>query len=87
VGDAFILGVAGGLIMYEYWRSSQKPDANKEKIEELEQRFSELEQREKELAEAEERQQRRFESLESALRALTDPKSKKPLLPTLQPEA
>ncbi|KFA64113.1 hypothetical protein S40285_00791 [Stachybotrys chlorohalonatus IBT 40285] len=84
VGDAFILGVAGGLIIYEYWKALQKPDANKQRIEELTERFEELEKREKQLAEAEEKQQRRFESLEEALRSLKDPKTRKPLIPSLQ---
>ncbi|KAK3182279.1 hypothetical protein K4F52_006456 [Lecanicillium sp. MT-2017a] len=77
IGDAFILSVAVGLILYEYWKSSQKPDANKERIDELNRRFAELE-------DAERRQQERFESLEQALKTLKDPKTKKPLLPSIQ---
>lgn len=84
IGDTFILSVAGGLILYEYWKSSQKPDANKERLEELNRRFEELQKKEDELAQAGERQRQRFESLEEALRALQDPKTKRPLLPTLQ---
>jgi hypothetical protein len=84
VGDAFILSVAMALVMYEYWRSSQKPDANKERIEELGKRFDELQKREEELAAAEADQRKRFESLEEALRALKDSKTQKPLLPSLQ---
>ncbi|KAK5987610.1 hypothetical protein PT974_11742 [Cladobotryum mycophilum] len=83
-GDTFILGVAGALIVYEYWKSSQKPDINKERIDELNKRFEELQKREDELAEAEDRQRQRFDSLEEALRALKDPKTKQPLLPSLQ---
>lgn len=82
-GDAFVLGVAGGLIIYEYWKASQKPDINKERIDDLERRFQELKRREDELADAEQRQMQRFESLEAALRALQDPKTKRPLLPAL----
>lgn len=70
IGDAFILGVAGGLIIYEYWKASQKPDINKQRIDEL--------------ADAEERQRQRFDSLEEALRALQDPKTKQPPLPSLR---
>lgn len=70
--------------MYEYWKSSQKPDTNKARIEELNERFEELKKREEELFEAEERQRLRFDSLEDALRALKDPKTKQPLLPALQ---
>lgn len=84
VGDAFILGVAGGLIIYEYWKALKKPDANKELISELTERVDELQQRENELKEAEEKQRQRFESLEEALRQLKDPKTKQPLLPALQ---
>ncbi|PNP42946.1 hypothetical protein TGAM01_v201582 [Trichoderma gamsii] len=84
-GDTFILGVAGALIIYEYYKSSQKPDANKERLEELNRRFEELQKKEEELADAEQRQRQRFESLEEALRALKDPKTKQPLLPSLQP--
>ncbi|UKZ52037.1 hypothetical protein TrVGV298_005804 [Trichoderma virens] len=86
-GDTFILGVAGALIIYEYWKSSQKPDANKERFDELNRRFEELQKREEELLDAEEKQRQRFESLEEALRALKDPKTKQPLLPSLQAEA
>lgn len=84
IGDAFILGVAGGLIVYEYWKALQKPDINKTRIDELSQRFEELQRREEKLASAEEKQRQRFESLEEALRALKYPKTKQPLLPSLQ---
>lgn len=85
IGDAFILTVAGGLIVYEYWKALQKPDANKERIDELNRRLEELREREETLAGAEETQRRRFEALEDELRELKDPKTKKPLLPSLQP--
>lgn len=84
IGDAFILSVAVALIVYETWKSSQKPDINKMRIEELDQKLEELKKREEELEEAEKRQKERYESLEEALRALRDPKTKQPLLPTLQ---
>ncbi len=84
VGDTFILGVAVALILYEYWRGQQKPDSNKERIEELERR---VEAREAALREAEATHQQRFETLEQALRALRDPKTKKPLVPSLQEAA
>ncbi|KAG8413042.1 hypothetical protein J3458_013462 [Metarhizium acridum] len=85
IGDAFILGVAGGLIIYESWKALQKPDVNKQRIEDLGERVEALRRREEELADAEEKQRQRLESLEEALRALKDPKTKEPLLPTLQP--
>ncbi|KAF5122016.1 OPA3-like protein [Metarhizium anisopliae] len=85
IGDAFILGVAGGLIIYESWKALQKPDVNKQRIDDLSERVEALRRREEELADAEETQRQRFESLEEALRALKDPKTKEPLLPTLQP--
>ncbi|KAL7629423.1 hypothetical protein AAE478_000943 [Parahypoxylon ruwenzoriense] len=81
VGDGFILLVAAVLILYEYHRSSQKPDANLEKIKELNERLEELDQREKELEEAEKRHQSRLLILEDVLRGLKDPKTKQPLLP------
>ncbi|KAF9766147.1 hypothetical protein IL306_001469 [Fusarium sp. DS 682] len=84
IGDAFILSVAIALIVYETWRSSQKPDMNKMRIEELDQKLEELKKREEELEEAEKKHKERYESLEKALRQLTDPKIKQPLLPTSQ---
>ncbi|KAF4429599.1 OPA3-like protein [Fusarium austroafricanum] len=84
IGDAFILSVAIALIVYETWKSSQKPDVNRMRIEELDQKFEELKKREEELEEAEKKQKERYESLEEALRQLKDPKTKQPLLPTLQ---
>ncbi|KAM3444496.1 hypothetical protein NHJ13734_001310 [Beauveria thailandica] len=81
IGDTFILGVAVALILYEYWRAQQKPDSNKERIEELARR---VEAGDEALREAEERHQQRLEALETALRSLQDPKTKKPLLPSLQ---
>ncbi|KAI1356312.1 optic atrophy 3-like protein [Xylaria sp. FL0043] len=81
IGDAFILFVATALILFEYHRSAQKPDANLEKITKLTQRFEELEKRERELEEAEKQHQDRMAMLEDVLRRLNDPKTKKPLLP------
>ncbi len=81
IGDAFILFVATALILFEYHRSSQKPDANLDKVAKLTQRFEELERREKELEEAEKQHQDRTAMLEDVLRRLHDPKTKKPLLP------
>lgn len=85
VGDMFILGVAGGLLIFEYWRSSGKPDQNLERIKALTERVEELTEKEEELLKAEEKQRVRMDQLEEALRGLKDPKSKKPLLPSLQP--
>ncbi|KAK7432591.1 hypothetical protein QQZ08_000798 [Neonectria magnoliae] len=84
IGDTFILTVAGGLIVYEYWKSSQKPDANKERLDELNKRFEELRKKEEDLEAAEEKQRQRFDNLEEVLRALKDPKTKQPVLPSLQ---
>ncbi|KAI1190938.1 hypothetical protein F5B17DRAFT_384735 [Nemania serpens] len=81
VGDAFILFVAAALVLFEYQRSSQKPDTTSEKITSLSQRFEELERRERELEEAEKQHQHRTAVLEDVLRLLNDPKTKKPLLP------
>ncbi|KAJ2989704.1 hypothetical protein NUW58_g3338 [Xylaria curta] len=81
IGDAFILFVATALILFEYHRSGQKPDANLEKIENLTERFEELERRERELEVAEKQHEERTALLEDLLRRLNDPKTKKPLLP------
>ncbi|KAI0409464.1 hypothetical protein F4802DRAFT_593112 [Xylaria palmicola] len=81
VGDAFILLVAAALVLFEYHRSAQKPDANLEKIAKLTERFEELERREKDLEEAEKQHRDRTALLEDTLRRLNDPKTKKPLLP------
>ncbi|KAL2255919.1 hypothetical protein VTK26DRAFT_2481 [Humicola hyalothermophila] len=82
IGDAFILGVAGGLIMYEYWKASQKPDKNRELLNDLEKRLEELSRREEALEEAERQQRERVKLIEETLRAYKDPKTKKPLLDT-----
>lgn len=86
VGDAFILSVAMGLLIFEYWRSSQKPDANLERIKELDARMEEMKKREDEMARREEEQRRRVDVLEEALRGLNEStwRGKKPLLPSLQ---
>ncbi|KAI0974265.1 optic atrophy 3-like protein [Xylaria arbuscula] len=81
IGDAFILFVATALILFEYQRSTQKPDANLEKITQLTERFEELERREKQLEEAEREHRDRTAIVEDVLRQLNDPKTKKPLLP------
>lgn len=85
IGDTFILGVACALITYESWKALQKPDVNKQRMDDLSERVEAIRRREAELSEAEEAQRQRFEKLEAALRELKDPRTKKPLLPTLQP--
>jgi optic atrophy 3 protein len=87
VGDAFVLGVGVALVLYEYYRQSQKPDANAEKIKALDEKLEELKQREAELEEAEERQRSRLKLIEDALQRARDPKTKLPLLqmPTQSP--
>lgn len=82
IGDGFILLVAAALIVYETWRSSVKPDKNKEMIDELNKRFEELQLREKDHEEEERRQQSRILQLEEVLRNYKDPKTKQPLLPS-----
>lgn len=86
VGDAFILSVAMGLLIFEYWRSSQKPDANLERIKELDARMEEMKRREEEAERREEEQRKRVDVLEEALRGLNASswRGKKPLLPSLQ---
>lgn len=82
IGDAFILIIASALVVFEYYRSSSKPDKNSEMIKDLDRRLAELDEREKQLEEAERKQQERVQMIEDALRAYKDPKTKKALLPT-----
>ncbi|KAK1955909.1 hypothetical protein LY78DRAFT_728589 [Colletotrichum sublineola] len=84
IGDAFILGVASAIIVYEYWKASQKPDHNAERIRVLDEKLEELTRRERELAQREEDRSQRYLAMEAALRDLRDPRTKKPLLPSLQ---
>jgi len=85
VGDAFILVVAGVLIIYEYYRSSSKPDHNLERIKELNQQLEELRKKEEERRRDESMQESRILAMERALRAYRDPKTKQPLLPEPTP--
>ncbi|KAK2611112.1 hypothetical protein N8I77_004488 [Diaporthe amygdali] len=85
IGDGFILLVATALILYETWRSSIKPDKNKERIEELTKQFEELQAKEQDHEEEEKRQQSRILQLEEVLRNYKDPKTKQPLLPSPTP--
>ena len=85
IGDGFILLVAAALIVYETWRSSVKPDRNKEMIEELHKRLEELRLRETDHEEEEKRQKSRILQLEEVLRNYKDPKTKQPLLPSPTP--
>lgn len=81
IGDSFILLVAGGLIIYEYVRAKGKPDANAEKIADLNRRLEELDIREKKLEEAEKEQEARVETLEQAIEVMRQASSKKKSLP------
>lgn len=84
IGDAFILGVAVALVVYEWWKSSQKPDHNAEMIQELK---AKLEAVESDREEERKRQESRVLALEEALRGLKDPKTKQPLLPSASTSA
>jgi DNA repair exonuclease SbcCD ATPase subunit len=81
IGDAFILLVATSLLIFEYHRTSSKPDANLERIKELDAKLEEMKKKEEGLEEAEKAQQARLQRIEEALRAFKDPKTKQPLLP------
>jgi optic atrophy 3 protein len=85
IGDAFVLLVAGGLIIYEYQRSSQKPDYNLERIKELNKELEELKRQEQERTDEEKRRESRILAMEEVLRSYRDPKTKQPLLPTPAP--
>jgi optic atrophy 3 protein len=83
IGDAFILAIGMGLIIYEYVRTSGKPDTNAVKIAELDKQLKEEEARIAELEETERKQHKRVEVLEEALAALqTSPKNNKSVSPS-----
>jgi DNA repair exonuclease SbcCD ATPase subunit len=67
IGDAFILLIASGLILYEYLRTRGKPDANAERIAAINEKLAELDRREQDLEESEKKQRSRVETLEQAI--------------------
>jgi len=77
IGDAFILVIGGALIIYEYVKSSRKPDTNAIKIAELDQQLKDEEARIVELEETERRQQEKVKALEDALEVLRNQPGKK----------
>jgi hypothetical protein len=77
VGDVFILAIAGALIIYEYVKSKQRPDANAVRIAELDEQLRGEEKRIAELEELERQQQKRVEMLEEALETLRNQPNKK----------
>lgn len=81
IGDGFILVIASALVIYEYYRSSSKPDANAERIRELTDQVEALRSAEEEYARKERIRESRIIAMESALRGFRDPKTKQPLLP------
>ncbi|KAK5663386.1 hypothetical protein OQA88_3814 [Cercophora sp. LCS_1] len=87
IGDAFILLVATALLLFEYQRTSSKPDHNLEKIKELEAKLDEMRKQEEESTKTKEDQLERLQRIEEALRAFKDPKTKLPLLPAPTPAA
>ncbi|KAK0745943.1 optic atrophy 3-like protein [Schizothecium vesticola] len=87
IGDAFILLVAMGLVIFEYQRASSKPDHNLEKIKELNAELEELRKKDEESQQARRDQLARLEMVEDVLRAFKDPKTKQPLLAAPSPAA
>ncbi len=85
VGDAFILGIASALVIYEYYRSSAKPDTNAERIRELMEDLETLRKAEEEHAREDRLRESRILAMEAALRGFRDPKTKQPLLPPAPP--
>lgn len=85
IGDGFILVIASALVIFEYYRSSSKPDANAERIRELVQELEVLRAAEDEHAREEKRRESRILAMEAALRGFRDPKTKQPLLPPAPP--
>ncbi|EPE09440.1 opa3 domain protein [Ophiostoma piceae UAMH 11346] len=81
IGDAFILGIASLLVIYEYYKSATKPDTHGDRIKELTQQLEDLQRTEEEHKRDELRRESRILAMESALRGFHDPKTKQPLLP------
>ncbi|KIH88496.1 opa3 domain containing protein [Sporothrix brasiliensis 5110] len=81
VGDGFILVIASALVIFEFYRSSAKPDANAERIRELTDQVEALRSAEEEYARNERIRESRILAMEAALRGFRDPKTKQPLLP------
>ncbi|CAK7232207.1 hypothetical protein SBRCBS47491_008189 [Sporothrix bragantina] len=81
IGDGFILVIASALVLFEYYRSSAKPDANAERIKELTEQVEALKMSEEEHLREEKRRESRILAMEAALRGFRDPKTKQPLLP------
>lgn len=81
IGDAFILTIASALLLYEYYRSSSKPDPNVQRIKDLEKQLEEGKRREDEFFKRDEERQARLQAIEDALRAYKDPRTKKPIYP------
>lgn len=80
IGDAFILAIAGGLIIYEYVKAARKPDITSIKIAELEQELQEEKLRIAELEDTEKQQRKRIEAFEEVLEALKHPDKKQKAL-------
>ena len=86
IGDAFILGIASLLVIYEYYKSATKPDTHGDRIKELTQQLEALQQAEEALKREELRRDSRILAMEAALRGFRDPKTKQPLLPSAPAE-
>lgn len=82
IGDAFILAIGVGLIVYEYVRSSNKPDTHAIKIDELEAKLEEEERRIEELESLDKERQHKVEVLEQALELLKNSGNKVSMSPS-----
>lgn len=67
IGDAFILLVASGLIIYEYQKAASKPDTNAENLKALKEKLEKLEEKERIREKVESEQRTRVETLEQAI--------------------
>jgi CRISPR/Cas system-associated protein endoribonuclease Cas2 len=76
-GDVFVLIIASGLIMWEYIRSKNKPDATAEKLGELSEHMKQEEAKIAELEEANKAQKERIDGLEHEVEMLKTPSTKK----------
>lgn len=72
VGDAFILSVGIVLVLYEWWRSSQKPDANQEKLKAMSKELEDLRAKEEAQEDSQRQQKLDLEALRDEFRILRE---------------
>lgn len=81
VGDAFILLVATALVIYEWYRAAQKPDANLERIQQLRSELEALKEKDDEReAERTRQHQEVTATIETLRESLRQAEARKPLI-------